>query len=194
MSKARHDRRIADLEPFVATDAGILARVDKFAEGEESKFHRVRAVGGGARDVPEQFAGQEGDLRPDMGKPPVRGNEQRRFVTVSAPEHAQDPDVDAVLQELVPQVLGDRAVLALLAQRVVLPGGGDQPALSADRGDAPHDRLGVVLQRDQDELPVHRRGLEIVPVRQDQVRVELQSALREAEERADDLRLLEESH
>ena len=54
--KTRKNRRIADPEPLVITDAGILARVDEFAEGEESDFNRVRAVGGGPRDVLEQFA------------------------------------------------------------------------------------------------------------------------------------------
>src|SRR5271166_2474989 len=58
----RQDRRIADLEPFVVADPGVLACVDEFTEGEESEFHRMRAIGGGARDMPEQFAGQESDL------------------------------------------------------------------------------------------------------------------------------------
>ena len=62
----REDRRIANLETFVVADAGVVARVDELAEGEEPEFDGVQAVGGGARDVPEQFIGQEGDLGADM--------------------------------------------------------------------------------------------------------------------------------
>ena len=67
-------------------------------------------------------------MAPTCGSRRCEGTKTGRLVAVAAPEHAQNPDVDAVLQELVAQVLGNRAVLALLAQRVILAGGRDEPA------------------------------------------------------------------
>src|SRR5215472_9455741 len=130
----------------------------------------------------------------DMRQPPVRGNEDRGLVAVAEPEHAQNPDVDPVLEELVAEVFGNGAVLALLAQRVILAGRRYEPALGGDRGDSAQDSLGVVFQRHQDELAVHGRGLEIVLVRQDQVGVELEPAFGEPEKGAYHLRIIEESH
>jgi hypothetical protein len=154
--KAGKDRRIADLEPFIVAHARVLARVDEFAEGEETELDRVPAIDGGARDVPEQIIGQEGDLGADVRQPPVRGNEDGWLVAAAVPEHAQDPDVDPVLEELIAEVFGDGTILALLAQRVILACGRNQPALRRNRGDPSQDRLGFVLQGHQDELTVHR--------------------------------------
>jgi hypothetical protein len=80
--KARKDRGIADLQPFVVPRTGILPREDEFAEGKEAEFDRVHTIGGGTSDVPEQLIGQEGDLGPDMRQPPVRRDENGRLVAV----------------------------------------------------------------------------------------------------------------
>jgi hypothetical protein len=127
--KARKDRGIADLQPFVVPRTGILPREDEFAEGKEAEFDRVHTIGGGTSDVPEQLIGQEGDLGPDMRQPPVRRDENGRLVAVPVSEHPQDPDVDAIFKELVAQVFGDGAVLALLTQGVVFASRRYQPAL-----------------------------------------------------------------
>jgi hypothetical protein len=129
-----------------------------------------------------------------MRQPPVRRDENGRLVAVPVSEHPQDPDVDAIFEELVAQVFGNGPVLALLTQGVVFAGRRYEPALGGNRGDPSQDRLGVALQGHQHELAMHGGRLEIVLVRQDEIRVELEPALGEAEKSTNHLGFLEERH
>jgi hypothetical protein len=78
-----------------------------------------------------------------MRQPPVTRDEDE--LPVLLPQHAEDPDVDLVLEVLIARLVGDRPLIAHRPHGVVLPDGRGQPTLRRDTGDPAEYRLVVVL-------------------------------------------------
>src|SRR5262249_9213969 len=86
----------------------------------------------------------------------------------------------------------DFATLAHGPEGELLAAAAGQPALRRQGGDPSEDGLVRRFELHEQELAVHGDALELVAVRQSQVGVELQAALTETAEDADDLVAREE--
>jgi len=115
-------------------------------------------------------------------------------LAIDDPEHTQHANVDPVSQVLFAQILTDRAFIVNRTDRVILTGARRQPALGCNRGDATEDAFLLGLQLHDQELAMHRRVLESIGVREDDVRMKFEAALAEAAEDPGHLVLGEEFH
>jgi hypothetical protein len=102
-----------------------------------------------ASDFADQIVGQERDLRADVRKAAVRGDEDDLVAVLAY--HAEDSDVDFVLEVLVAEVLRDGTIIPNRTDRIILSRRGDEPTPGGDRGNSAKDRLVVVLKLHHDK-------------------------------------------
>src|SRR2546427_1863172 len=99
-----------------------------------------------------------------MGQPAMRCNEFDR--TVDHPEEPQNADSNMIPKIVLAKILGNRTAVANRADSVILPRFSSESPCCRDSGDSTKNGLLIMLELNEQKLPMHRHTLEDILVRE----------------------------
>src|SRR5262245_51818702 len=114
------------------------------------------------------------------------GRYKRQPVSTPA-EHTKYANVHPVLQVLLAQVLGNWTALPYRANVELFTGSERELPFRGKRSDSTEHSFVWCFQLHQNEVPMHRDVLKVIPIWQHQIRVKLEASLLEATEDPDDV-------
>ena len=120
------------MHPFLRLEIGIAGGVDVLTECKMSDGRPVDAVPG---NLAKYGAGREGDLAADVWQAPVRRHESKTCAVFA--QHAKHPDVHAILEILLPQILRYGTILANGPKVEFFTGTGGELAFRREGGYSP---------------------------------------------------------